>query len=552
MDVVDVVDAPLALPTYAQVLVERFAALPDRERVVLFRRLVQAEPETLELIAKGYGLTRERVRQIEEAGLSRLDGAPSRKGGSSRRAQVVLVAVPHPIDAGKTQVVRQALTDLGELQLPVTEAALAEAGFAPLNSPGTRLLLGLARRNGVFGKDRPGIVDFAGRRWLAAGDREPARLLEELTAAAVCGGVVSDLGEWWDGIKAKLRPHVGSDDEAADLAADVVAGLDLLDVGGQHAVLGGGMGVVERLRRILRANGAPMERAELLRFFPDRNERTVGDVLRYAPFVRVGREAFALDEWGAEPRPTLRDLIYDQVNQHGQVAVAFLEDLAVKYGYSRTSIAFYRSLPDLIEDRLVLRRRRPGDPPAVPAPGLHGDCFRVVAGSRRGAWSCTLTVSHKRLYHGPQTIPPPLAELLAITQGASGVPIRVIGDGVVHASWKQNPYLFGRDLRRALDALGFADGERVHLVVGAGELLIERAPETETDGDLYGTLAAGAGLYDVAGERVADDDIVESLTYAVGLEPGTPLPQVVRRLRDRGNRTLREALELLCADQLEH
>jgi hypothetical protein len=325
----------------------------------------------------------------------------------------------------------------------------------------------------------------------------------------------------------------------------VVESLGLIEIGGQYAVLGG-VGVTEGLVRVLRANETSMKRDVLVRCFPDRAERTVINALFDTPFVQVGRDDFALRESGAKPRPTLKDLVYSEIDEHEKVAVSYLQDLAVKHGYSRNSILFYSALPDVIEDAGVLRRRRPGDPPAVPEPGLDGACFRIVTGPHRGSWSCVVVVSHQRLYCGPQAIPTPLAELLEIEPGSRKLEVSINGTAI-NASWAQlDPYLFGGELRPVLDRLGFADGDLVRfVVVGPGELHVAAMPADSSPEGAYRTLITGAGLYDEAGEPIADADLAAALAFAVGLRADAPLHAVERRLSSRRNADLRDALALI-------
>lgn len=531
-------DAFPARPAYASVLKKRLDALSDFERDIIERRFLAEYCETLEVIGMSWGLTRERVRQVEGRALGRLVGEPERNsGGPPADGRAVAT------ETLETDAVQKAITQLRELPLPVTDTGLVEAGFAPLNSTATRLLLVLAKKSAAFG-GKPTVTSYAGRRWLALAHQTPQKLIRDLTSSVRSTGVVTDLVEFWSGIEEALLPHAGSDEEAADLAAGIVESLGLEEIGGQYAVLGG-LGIADRLAHILRANGASMDRNVLLGYFPDRSARTVLNALLEKPFVRVGRDDFALVEWGATARPQLRDLLYRELDRHGQVAVSYLADLAAEYDYSRASITFYSSLPDVIEEAGVLRRRRPGDPPAVPDPGLDEKCFRVIAGPHRGSWASTLVVSHRRLYHGSQPIPTPLAELLEIEPGSRRVPVTVNG-ATVHLTWLQSPYLFGGELRPVLDALGFADGELIRLVVtGPGALLAERMRDVTGPDTPFRTLVTGACLYDETGAPVSDGEIAEALAYAIGLDPDTPLPVVRRRLAARHNPALREALGLI-------
>jgi hypothetical protein len=537
-------DALSACPGYAYVLQTRLDALNDIERDILERRLLADDSATLKEISTDCGLTRERVRQIETRALGRLAGHAERKTGRPGKDRSSAEASAVATNALKADAVDQAVTRLRELPLPTTEGGLVEAGFEPLDSTATRLLLAIARKADAFCNGNQSVLEHAGRRWIVAGDKTPQKLVCDLTEAARSTGVVTDIIELWSRIEKALRPHVSSDEEAADLAAYVVEGLGLEEIGDQYAVLGGALGVVDRLTRILRANGAPMDRNVLVGYLPDRSERTVTNALLNLPFVRVGRNDFGLEEWGVAPRPQLRDLLYDKLDRHGRVAISYLEELAAKYDYSPTSITFYSSLPDVVEEAGVLRRRRPDDPPAVHEPGLDNKCFRVVAGQYRSCWSSLVTVSHRRLYGGPQPIPTPFAELLEIDPGSRRVPVTLNG-ATVHASWAQSPYLFGGELRRVLDSLGFTDGELIRFVViGPGALLAERVPVAIGPDTPFRRLVTGACLYDEA-VAVRDSEITQALAYAIGLDVDTPLPIVGRRLAIRHNRVLRDALGLI-------
>ena len=60
---------------YAKICQNLIKDLPQRQKEVISRRfgLKTGQKETLEAIGKDYGITRERVRQIEEDGFLRLE-----------------------------------------------------------------------------------------------------------------------------------------------------------------------------------------------------------------------------------------------------------------------------------------------------------------------------------------------------------------------------------------------------------------------------------------------------------------------------------------------
>ncbi|HVA05834.1 MAG TPA: sigma factor-like helix-turn-helix DNA-binding protein [Acidimicrobiales bacterium] len=550
------VDAgPLAdRPAYADLLERRFAALSATERDVLARRFLADEPETLEAIGLSHTLTRERVRQIESRALDRLADPRDQRGNLERSGHSVAES-GRSVQRSETlnsenDVVEQALSDLRGLPLPVTEGAFVEMGFEPFASLPTRLLFALARRDHATRDQKLKVCQHNGRCWLVAGSHVPTNLALALTSEVREDGVVQDLIALWSDVEQRVRVHAGSDEEAADIAAEFIDALGLVEVGDNYAVLVGGGGVTETLKRVLRANGRAMERDELLNYCPGRSRGTVINALGGLPFVRAGRSSFGLEEWGSKPHPQLRDLVYAELAGHGQVAVAYLEKLAEAYDYKRSSIGFYAALPDVVEEDGVLRRRHPDDPPRLVEPGLDEKCMRVAEGPNRGRWACILDVNHKRLYHGPQFIRRPLAELLEIDPGTSGAAVRVNGLAV-RASWRQDPYLFGGDLRPVLDKLGFADGERVRMIVaGPREVLVESLPEGEALGS-YASLIVGLALYDAAADPLPVAELPTAVAYAIGLDPSTPLPVVHRRLLSRRNRDLSEALCDIFPEALE-
>ncbi|MFN8948391.1 MAG: RNA polymerase sigma factor RpoH [Alphaproteobacteria bacterium] len=79
----------------SELLVEGMKALNDRERRILTARRLQDEPATLEDLSKEYGISRERVRQIEVRAFEKLqtairDAAKSKRVGGGAEAPAAL------------------------------------------------------------------------------------------------------------------------------------------------------------------------------------------------------------------------------------------------------------------------------------------------------------------------------------------------------------------------------------------------------------------------------------------------------------------------------
>jgi RNA polymerase sigma-32 factor len=79
----------------SELLVEGMKTLNDRERRILTARRLQDEPATLEDLSKEYGISRERVRQIEVRAFEKLqtairDGAKAKRVGGGAEAPAAL------------------------------------------------------------------------------------------------------------------------------------------------------------------------------------------------------------------------------------------------------------------------------------------------------------------------------------------------------------------------------------------------------------------------------------------------------------------------------
>jgi RNA polymerase sigma-32 factor len=67
---------------------QALATLPDRERDILTQRQLTDQPKTLEELGVHYGISRERVRQLESRALDRLKKAVLSMAGDGSTATV--------------------------------------------------------------------------------------------------------------------------------------------------------------------------------------------------------------------------------------------------------------------------------------------------------------------------------------------------------------------------------------------------------------------------------------------------------------------------------
>ena len=74
-----------------QMLLESMAVLKERERQILIARRLQEEPKTLEELSKEYGVSRERVRQIEVRAFEKIQKAMKTAAMDSRVEQKIIM-----------------------------------------------------------------------------------------------------------------------------------------------------------------------------------------------------------------------------------------------------------------------------------------------------------------------------------------------------------------------------------------------------------------------------------------------------------------------------
>jgi hypothetical protein len=427
----------------------------DRTRHVLHQRLVADPPATLDQVGAGYGLTRERIRQVEKAARTRVAGACA---------------------DGPLHRLCEALAD--GLGTAFTDGPAADAVIAPL-------------------LDRIGPTD---------------RALARSLLLVVAG--YTRRGRWWDRDGATpddVRPAIRALADEAGLITEAQVGALLDDLGVRppwrvallaeatalHRVDGGWLRwdgtIVEKLIRLLAHRGRPATPEELLAESGEpHSPQTVRNGIFEDPrVVRVDRDGrLALRDWGVEGYAGLVEAMCREVESAGgavrlgELATA----LAERYAVREQSVHAYATAPMFVIEDGLLRLRRPDEPwqPNLDVRRQRGICAtaRSVAVVRvvgrellRGSGTpislgvaarLGLQVDESRTYRGPDGLPVTVAlsgrafnasisslRAIAAHVGATtgdalvlrfdierpAVAVAVLGDGAPASSWAQA--LFG-------------------------------------------------------------------------------------------------------------
>lgn len=439
---------------------------------------------TLDVLGARHGVTRERIRQLEGQLKKRL----STPGPAT---QLVTAALAHRF--GPLRPRSDLLRDL-----PV----LGEDGPVP----GRNMLRTLT----LFMTDRE-----LTERWF-----QRAGFNAELAAA---------LGRLADG-NGVVALRALAEDLAVDveqlrrrLAEESETTLKLL---GDHVLTRVGS-YGDRAAAVLSIAGQPLALPVILDRYGGGNLRSAANALAHHPrIIRVGREEWALAEWGGEEYTTLADWIARRVDSAGVVA---LDDLVAEattaLGVTASSVRTYASTVEYrLEDGMLSRADEITHTPADPAESA--GLYRTEDG-----WALLVTVNHDHLRGSGSGVPKGVATVLDLPVLEKRALVSPLGPQVVHHS--RTGVAIG-SIRRFLHALGSAEGDRVRLLF--------------TDDGRFDVVPASprrpglTGLAEVLNRTGLDDRIAPGageveqfavLNEAMGLRADAPRRRTVSRFRHR-------------------
>jgi hypothetical protein len=290
-----------------QVVQKLLKAVADRTRDVVVRRFgigASSERETLEAIGASYGITRERVRQIEEHGLAQIRKSEEYRTLESQVDELkkavdslgAVVAEDHLLSClSKDQGTRNALSFLFVLAEPFTRMKETES-FHPRWVTDKKLAdqvhASLERLHGKL--EQHGLVSEA--EILAAFERELGAVPSPYKKA--------DVMKSWLCVSKKIGCNPLGEWGRADSPNVSVKGIR------DYAYL------------VIRKHGSPIHFREVARAI----EKTFGkkahvatthnELIKDKRFVLVGRGLYALAEWGYATG-VVRDVIRDVLKKHG-------------------------------------------------------------------------------------------------------------------------------------------------------------------------------------------------------------------------------------------
>lgn len=437
-------------------------AFSEREREVVFRRILALNAETLEHVGSRLDVTRERARQIQSQASNRLQAvveqrrfAPVRRWAGGVGRSLGAAAASESEHARQTW--QKALAGFSQNHELVSnystvcrEMALWLAG--PYEMVDGWLIDSRTR----------GRIEATGGELLAGTDEGGFIGTGEVEAILRKAGMRPEFHEQWISHLGILRSVEGG----------------YLDITGN---------VVDLSVRALHRIGRPATTdAILAEVGEDYSARGVRNRLTESnQVVRVSKEHFGLPEWKHDEYTGISDEIAQEIEACG--GVSSLEHLVAvlptRYGIKPNSVRLYARSPRFIlDERGSVRLRRGDDAPFESGEklALTRDCFWIS-----GRWVLRVLVDRDVLRGSGRRFPPAFAEHLGIAPGTQQTLAWSGGD--VYIGWPMNspqgPAL--GSLRGLAERLGASEGGWLYLAVENGSVwprLVEAQELTQLTG----------------------------------------------------------------------
>ncbi|MFF3623939.1 hypothetical protein [Streptomyces sp. NPDC002467] len=368
--------------------------------------------------------------------------------------------------------------------------------------------------------------------WLVQGDLDQ-RL--EQTRTELAERCTSSAPTWSDVVE--LLAQQGIRDTDADAWLQAVKGFRVVE----GHLLPWGRSISDRAEAVLTLVGHPLSMEELYSRLDDttalaslRNQIQSDD-----RFLRRARDLYGLRRWGGTAYLGIREMINRELaNTGGQAPIEdIVTTLCSQFDVSEKSVRAYLAAPEYDRfQRGWVRLATPEDPALADYQPR-----REVAQTRRcfqtgqGTWWYRLDVNGEHLRGSGFTIPTGFAAHLGLVPGGRLELSHAVG--TTHLVWRNQPAC--GSLRTLLERIEAAEGDHVFLAVKGGHLKALRLAETD-EHDLTGTQRA-LRLMALSGQ-ILERDMPAVLGQRVGLNDATTMDDVLTHLRARGDRDILELL----------
>lgn len=484
----------------SDVLARVWDSCDDRERAILRDRFVAQPPATLDQIATQVGLTRERIRQIQQKLLARIRPVAA----SGPVADLLTGVRAHAYPATTLEAVTAVFPELAGI-LPGWEAPVWQI---------------------LDAFDDDFRVDDG---WLCFPDLPTAaRRTAELVAPLVNEeGVVA---------LATVLERSSIDDPA--VLRDWLTTCGYLQVG-EHVFTRVGSQPA-RAAALLSVVGHPMSAADLYAGIGDaKTERSFRNGLnRGGDLVRVGVDRWALTRWGLPEYTGIADLIGRQVDaavaagDDGVPLDDLVDGLSRDFGVSTSSVKTYAATGEFTSTGGTVRRRT--EPMVNNAEPEDSNGLYL----RDGRWCHLVTVTTDHLRGSGTTVPNGMTAALGLTWNDPLLLPSTLGEQRV--TWGNIGNSTIGSIRRYLEDLGCGLGDRVWIDLHDGQRFTVDPAPASTPG-----LTGIAWLADHVGAPVTGNEETDTAAVAqlLGLRPDAPRRKILARFRHRSDAAAVEVLE---------
>ncbi len=467
---------------------DALSALDTRAIEVLGARLFSDDPPTLDQLGQAYGVTRERIRQIEGKARGTMLTLISEEGPLAMAAESArsLIGTIRPLD-DLVETMPALGKDVGAVGQPawrvldrLDDAYEIENGWCVVPTMSAALELTqtqVAERANQYGVIRLDELDLVGS---SHAHRRP-----DVTAAWLshCGHVIS--GEY-----VLTRTSTVGDYAAA----------------------------------VLFLEGSPLSPEEIVdRFVFERSARSLGNALGSDDrFERVDRDRWALKEWGLEAYTGIRTMIRELVAQAGGRARLddIIENITSRYSVSASSVIAYAAAAPFMTKNGVVQLG--GERTARKSPRRTRRLFR-----RSDGWAYRVRITTDHLRGSGSVAPIAISTILNLSEGQVQQLDSPLGPQSV--AWTGIQPSFGT-IRRFLMDLDVAAGTEAFLVIRDDQTFsFEQAPDLVDDPLVDAlTLVGAKPTSDPKKARAA-------LAAAIELPQDAPVSSIIGEYRVRGD-----------------